>query len=114
MKGVYDEFSLDWPSLPGISIDHPYLQVRERVAHAHGQREGGPVGFEGQEAVQLQQVAFQGREAPVPRGGGALRCVCVSFFGGFIIYHPIGPSIHPVYMYLTNQHPHRALRCAHL
>lgn len=82
MGGVYDEFSLDWPNLPGtcISVDYPYLQVRERVAHAHGQRKGGPVGFEGQKAVQLQQVALQGRKAPVPRRGGALRCVCVPFY----------------------------------
>jgi hypothetical protein len=54
-----------------------YLQVRERVAHAHGQREGGPVRLERHEAVQLQEVALQSREAPIARGRGALRCgVC--------------------------------------
>lgn len=57
---------------------HPtYLQVRERVAHADDERKGAAMLFEGQERPQLQQVAVQGCQAPVPESGGALGCVVV-------------------------------------
>ena len=61
-------------SIPCSSTARPYLQVRQRVAHAHGQGERAAVGVERQEAVQLQQIALHHRNTPVAEGCSALGC----------------------------------------